>query len=404
MKINLDSVRVKYSSGINFDDMVKLKALPPFSDEVCCFLDDLAKEIMGDKQLRQYSDIITFGFFCRKGNINKLKKRYEDIKGCAVGRGLSFHIAPSNVPINFAYSLVVGLLSGNSCIVRVSYNKEYIQTEIICRLIKKVFEKNHSFLKDYICILSYDKNKLINDYFSSICDARIIWGGDNTIRNIKESKISSRAVDIAFADRYSIAIFSAKKVLSCNEMDKFLKDFYNDTYLYDQNACSSPRLIVWLGDSAEVEKAKEKFWSSLHNFIKGKYEVEAITAVDKLLTGYRCAIILKDVSIEKTEDNLISRININNLDTTITNFTCAGGCFLEYSHNSFEKLQSIITTKYQTISYYGIEADKIRNWIIDRGLRGIDRVVPVGKTSDFDLIWDGYDLVRALTRMCSIIN
>ena len=141
---------------------------------------------------------------------------------------------------------------------------------------------------------------------------------------------------------------------------------------------------------------------SLIHIFKGKYEVEAITAVDKLLTGYRCAIILKDVSIEKTEDNLISRININQLDTTITNFTCAGGCFLEYSNNSFEKLQSIITTKYQTISYYGIEADKIRNWIIDRGLRGIDRVVPVGKTSDFDLVWDGYDLVRTCLLYTSI--
>ena len=29
-------------------------------------------------------------------------------------------------------------------------------------------------------------------------------------------------------------------------------------------------------------------------------------------------------------------------------------------------------------------------------LLGIDRVVPFGKTTDFDLIWDGYDLIYTL--------
>ena len=30
-------------------------------------------------------------------------------------------------------------------------------------------------------------------------------------------------------------------------MKNFVKKFYNDTYLVDQNACSSPHLIVWIG-------------------------------------------------------------------------------------------------------------------------------------------------------------
>jgi hypothetical protein len=36
--------------------------------------------------------------------------------------------------------------------------------------------------------------------------------------------------------------------------------------------------------------------------------------------------------------------------------------------------------------------------LLDSGIRGVDRVVPIGHTMDFDFIWDGYDLVAQLTR------
>ena len=39
-----------------------------------------------------------------------LKKEYKKDESLRLGRGIIFHIAPSNVPINFAYSLVAGLL------------------------------------------------------------------------------------------------------------------------------------------------------------------------------------------------------------------------------------------------------------------------------------------------------
>jgi len=32
------------------------------------------------------------------------------------------------------------------------------------------------------------------------------------------------------------------------------------------------------------------------------------------------------------------------------------------------------------------------------GIHGVDRIVPIGHTMDFDLVWDGYNLVERLTR------
>ncbi len=41
--------------------------------------------------------------------------------------------------------------------------------------------------------------------------------------------------------------------------------------------------------------------------------------------------------------------------------------------------------------------------LIKSGVKGIDRVVPIGRTLDFDLIWDGYNLVERLTRSISVL-
>ncbi|MCD7789039.1 MAG: hypothetical protein LUH55_00445 [Bacteroides thetaiotaomicron] len=51
----------------------------------------------------------------------------------------------------------------------------------------------------------------------------------------------------------------------------------------------------------------------------------------------------------------------------------------------------------QTIAYIGDK--KIFSPLIQAGVKGVDRIVPMGKTMDFDLIWDGYNLPSLFTRI-----
>ncbi len=75
---------------------------------------------MKDPRSRVYSDVITLGFWLRRASLNELKEKYGfDDGDVHLGRGVVFHIAPSNIPVNFAYSLVSGLLMGNANVVRV---------------------------------------------------------------------------------------------------------------------------------------------------------------------------------------------------------------------------------------------------------------------------------------------
>ena len=56
-----------------------------------------------------------------------------------IGLRLSYY--SSNIPTNFAYSFIFGLVSGNSNIVKIS-GKQSIQVDIIINTIKKLLSKN----------------------------------------------------------------------------------------------------------------------------------------------------------------------------------------------------------------------------------------------------------------------
>ncbi|SHG33077.1 Acyl-CoA reductase (LuxC) [Fibrobacter sp. UWH9] len=397
----LNSVHFLYPKESNVERLVSHKAFVPFDELVCTFLNECSKELLSDKQAKTFPDVVTFAFFCRKANIEKLKESYKDRLNGRLGRGITLHIAPSNVPINFAYTLVAGLLAGNRCIVRAS-SKDFAQTEIICKVLDKIAERDEFFdLKNILAVVMFDHSTEIMNALSSLCDVRVVWGGDKTIAEIRQSPMKPRATEITFADRYSFAVFDAEYVGAQGDEDlkKIAQSFFNDTYLYDQNACSSPRFIVWHGKKEQCSIAKEKFWSAVHENVSSKYNLPPILAVDKLTTQYKCAVELESVKIEQSVDNVITRIAINSIPQNIVEYMCAGGFYLEYETDNIDDIVPVVNNKFQTLSYLGVNPVELLTLVIQQGLSGIDRIVPVGKTADFGFIWDGYDLIECMSRV-----
>lgn len=387
---------VKYLIG---SDQICDKPMPVYSDIAIDFLDDLSLTIMKNKSNRVYSDIVTLAFWCRKSNILKLKEKCEDAN-IRLGRGLCFHIAPSNIPINFVFSYIFGVLTGCSNIVRVP-SKTYPQINIICNIIKEVLDR-HVEVKSRTSFIKYPSNNDITGYFSKIADLRLIWGGDETIKSIKSLETKPRCIDIAFADRYSMSIINADmiRIASDEELSKLAQDFYNDTYLMDQNACSSPYLIMWLNDD---EQTRNKFWDKVFLNIKGKYIVSEGIAMNKYVKLCEDSIDLDYVDKINKHENLIYRIELKSLIKDVVNLRGFGGYFYEYSLKNIDEIKTIVTDKFQTLTVYGIEAEKIRDYVILNNLSGIDRIVPIGKAMDIGVVWDGYDLVRTMSRIISLV-
>ena len=190
----------------------------PFNDMSIDFLDELSNVLRKSAESKIYSDLMAFSFWCRRGNINKLKREHRDGHQ-RLGRGLAFHIAPSNVPLNFGYSFIFGLLSGNSNIIKIP-SKEFPQAEFLSKTIDDLLKRRkYRSLCDNTAFVRYDKNNDITEYFSSICDARIIWGGDSTIKNVRKYQTLVRCIDIAFADRYSLCVINADILLEQNSSE-----------------------------------------------------------------------------------------------------------------------------------------------------------------------------------------
>ena len=59
---------------------------------------------------------------------------------------------------------------------------------------------------------------------------------------------------------------------------------------------------------------------------------------------------------------------------------------------------SIVNPKFQTLTYFGLDKYKLLNFVIDKNLIGVDRIVPFGSAFNIGLIWDGYDLYHSLSR------
>ena len=373
----------------------------PYSDTVCEFLEELSTALMKHSEAREYPDVIAFAFWCRKANLAILKKKFLQNNPIRLGRGIVFHIAPANVPVNFAFSLCFGLIAGNTNIVRIS-SKNSPQVELICSILNELLQSTFVKLIDKIAVIRYEHSNNLTAKLSSICNARIIWGGDKTIQNIRKFQTSPRCVDISFSDRYSISILNSQAIdnITPQELSKMASDFYNDTYTMDQNACSSPHVILWLGENSQ--RGKSKFWNALFKVALKKYDLTEIKAIDKYSKVLDESITSDKMAKFVNMDNVLMYIELKNISQELHNYRGIFGLFYTCEIENLNQLITIINNKYQTVTYYGIDKKELTNFVIENGIIGIDRVVPVGRALDMDTIWDGYDVIGYLSRVIDI--
>ena len=374
-------------------------SIKPFDDVVCNFLSSLSKNINNSNLLKDYSDIKTFAFMCRKSNIEKLKSKINQNE-FRRGLGLLFHITPSNIPTNFAYSLLFGVLSGNTNVIKVP-SKKFPQIDLICKFINITLKK-YKKVRKMISIVRYQNNDEFTKSISSKCDGRLIWGGDKTINEIRKFPMKEISRDIAFANRNSICLMNSSEILKLNKKDlnRLVQKFYNDTFLVDQNACSSPHVIFWYGN--KTNKAKIKFWTELHYFAKSNYNLEYASSF------YKYDRLLSDILTNTNYTNhtnyggYIYCINLKNKHINLTDLVSRWGYFYQFDIKNINMVLNFSNNNTQTLTYFGFKKEMILKNFDLKYFKGIDRIVPVGQALDINLNWDGYDVINALTRIIDL--
>lgn len=103
------------------------------------------------------------------------------------------------------------------------------------------------------------------------------------------------------------------------------------------------------------------------------------------------------MEIETVPDNLIVRVRISGIPDNLMELKDNSGYFFEYDCRDILELRSLCDDlRCQTIAYIGER--EMFDPLLASGIKGVDRIVPVGQTMDFSFIWDGYNLYERMTR------
>ena len=441
-------------------NMSEQRPMVPFSGEILEFLDLWSKNIRARmrEEGESFPDAASFAFWCRQASLEKMRDDYGAELVVRLGTGTVLCYAASNVPVLFAFCAAAALLAGNCVILRLP-TKETPQERLILGALEQTFAVLQKW-RERIVLLRYEKSREINEFLAALCSVRMIWGGDFTVREIRQIPLPVRAREITFPDRSSAALIDAEAVLAAENLSETVRSFYNDTYLNDQNACSSPRIVYWLGKEDEAAAARERFWQAVSDYAGPRYDLSAVLAVKKLEQAYCIAALREDAKItfygkqegqnpgavseeqavrrpgvlfekkpeadlnkqaaadfgqqpeinfrkpsgrpeENKKGNTVVSVWLDRLDASCHALSVPGGFFLESGGTTLEGFYPILTEKCQTVTVFGTDLMKLRDEFRSRRLSGPDRVVPFGHALDFSLIWDGRDLIREMSRVIS---
>ena len=372
---------------------------PVFSPETRAFLAAISAEI-GASKLHSIPEIAAFGFWCRKAHLESLAQRHAS-PFPRLGRGLAFHITPSNVPTMFAYSYTIGLLAGNANIVRLSERGGEISA-LLCACIGRVLERpEFEAIKRRTSFISYGRDDALTAAYTASCDARIIWGGDETIRRIRALPLPPHAVELVFPDRWSFALFSQAAFSQVDDetLTVWAHRFYNDTYLMDQNACSSPHLVVWENDGGDFA-VRLRWWEKVAAEAQAAYRFGAYQAARKYEQLCLAAMTLpEEISVTQYAGNLLYVARLVTIPPhTVETLRGTFGFFFETEIRNKEELLPLLSYKVQTLCAEGYERETLAQFFAQRRAAGIDRIVALGQTMEMGTMWDGKDLIAELSR------
>lgn len=295
----------------------------------------------------------------------------------------------------------MGLLAGNANIVRLSSRRREEDATLLA-LFRRVLSR-HREVEARTVFVSYERSEEITAEFCARCDARVVWGGDATAAALRMMPMPPHAVELVFPDRWSLAVFSqaALSALTGEERAVLAHRFYNDTYQMDQNACSSPQLVLWLEDGGSVG-ARRLWWEAVAEEAGRRYVFGYYQAARKLEKLCLDAMTMTGPPIARVERFAGNKLYVAELDALPADPTVLRGgfgLFFQCGLPALEALPALLGPKVQTLVCGGLESGQVARLLQEQHCAGVDRVVTLGETLEMDTIWDGKDLIASLSRI-----
>lgn len=376
--------------------------LLPFGAVQQAFASALARALVSDGATRAHPELVALGYWLRPAHQQRLglASGMAEPGAQAMPRGLVFHVAPANVDSLFAYSWMLSMLCGNRNVVRLS-SQEGPQSRALLAVIGRLFAlPEWQDIASRTLLLRYGHELAISERLSAACDMRVIWGGDHTVQTLRRLPLPPHATEMCFPNKLSLAVLNAESVAAADEslLRQLATALHNDAYWFDQMACASPRLVVWVGDSADTSTAAASLlWTALARELDQRQAaIEASAALDKRVAADRLAMAEPGVRIVN-EDPRITRIWLLR-PAWHDELHCGSGLFYECQVSDLAGLLPLLSRRVQTLVHHGFPAAAWHEFLQRHLPPGIDRIVPLGEALTFDRVWDGLDLRAGFLR------
>lgn len=373
----------------------------PFDPRAVDFLSDLSELLLRTPGFRQWEEVCAFGFWCRRSKLERMAGRYGS-SALRLGVGRVFHIAPSNVPTMFAYTAALGLLAGNSNVVRLPARRTEGAQALLEAIDTLLRRGAHQALLPRLSFLHYPRGGEATAFYSAQCDGRVVWGGDETVASLRSIPLPPHAAELFFPDRWSLALFSqaALSRMEDSELAELARRFYNDTYSMDQNACSSPQLVLWLTDGGTSD-VRTRWWEALAAEAQQRYPLSPFQSARKLerftvqaMTGTPTL-----AGLTKYGGNLLWVADLA-APPAGPDYPKGGfGLFYQYAVSALEEVLPMLSPKVQTLVCGGLSPRETAEYLAEHQAAGVDRIIVPGQALELDAIWDGKDVIAALSRI-----
>ena len=393
------STDIEYLAGTkNYHNVSSSPTYSIFSSPVIDFLDELSRLFLQSDLSSQFSQVSSFFFYIRRRNLENISLQYlsDEINW---GRGLSFHITPSNVAATALYSWLFSLLTGNPSIIRLSNSvSNYLQP--ILALIDSLYHQ-YANLLPLFSFVTFPRGSQSTALLSSISDIRLIWGGDQTVELIKSIPAKPSTIDLPFPDRRSFFVLDLDSLPSSPvRLQQDLAHLSKDIVLYSQQACSSP-IVLYLKDSGSFSSPQ------FHNFLE---LLDQSIASSKYLESTIKDHILSSFDTCLSDNSLYTLFHGDYLSC----FFCEP-CDLNRILNSdrpsngnllatyYVPSNPILPDSSQTAIVYPYTDSHLKALSSFLSCSSLSRFVPPGKAIDMSLFWDGHDIVRMMSkRICGL--
>jgi hypothetical protein len=136
--------------------------------------------------------------------------------------------------------------------------------------------------------------------------------------------------------------------------------------------------------------------------VSKKYDLPLVHAVDKFTSLCKNAIDMEHIMKVTRYGNFIYCLLLETLPDNLVKLRGKFGVFYEFDATDINKISHIVKKSFQTLTYFGVNKSYLTDFVLQNRLFGIDNITPIGSALDIGVIWDGYDIIRSLSRTISV--